>query len=681
MWRRNSATLGFLPDGAFQDRAVAKHILVAIGEDGACVGYLLYRVSKRRASIVHLCVDSEARGAGHAAALVRHLIGITKHLRAVDLRCRRDFLANGLWPKLGFCAGAEMAGRSADGSELTCWRLDHGHADLFSDRARTLLDAALDSSVFLDIVDPAEVRNEESHGLLADWLQSAVRLHVTEELFNDIDRHKDSAVRRKRKSDAQLFNVIRSTADAYNAAEAKLRPLFGTDLSEQDESDLRHLIRTHAADIGVFVTRDEKLLGRSDNIYAACGLSVLRPAELIGRIDELLHERDYQRSQVAGTNKIVRQRVSAADDALLTCIQATDVGEKKSALREVLQPYFAQPQRFSCWVVRVAEDVGAFYVTELLPTHVLHVPVFRICSDRHTGSLIRTILSGLSYEIATHGGGCVTVSEPIASDAMQSAYDDLAFIATSRGRTRFVVPGIRSAAELSAELGSIVRTTEVGGPAVEQLIQLVESQTNGADALASSTIEHVVWPAKVRDGGIPSFVVPIRPDYAQHLFDENLARQRLFGAEVELALNPESVYYRAAKPGVLSSPGRILWYVSGRGKFDGTMRIRACSRILEVAVGLPKDLFKRFRRLGVYEWSDVFDTAKQDLNKPIMAIRFHDTELFPSPMEWQDFQAILKRHDVKTTLQSPTAIPSEAFDEIYEACRRTEPAAVALHSS
>lgn len=56
LWRANSATLGFLPEGAFVDYASQRHILVALDSSGVCVGYLLYRVTKGKATIAHLCV-------------------------------------------------------------------------------------------------------------------------------------------------------------------------------------------------------------------------------------------------------------------------------------------------------------------------------------------------------------------------------------------------------------------------------------------------------------------------------------------------------------------------------------------------------------------------------------------------------------------------------------------------
>ena len=58
--RANAETLGFLPDGAFDHYASRDWILVALDDLEVCIGYLLYRVSSRRANIVHLCVSDTA---------------------------------------------------------------------------------------------------------------------------------------------------------------------------------------------------------------------------------------------------------------------------------------------------------------------------------------------------------------------------------------------------------------------------------------------------------------------------------------------------------------------------------------------------------------------------------------------------------------------------------------------
>ena len=273
LWRENSQTLGFLPDGAFSDYASKHGILVALDSSG-CVGYLLYRVAKDRATIAHLCIADVARAKGHATALVRHLVTITGNLRGIGLRCRRDFPAYRLWPKLGFSVVKEAPGRAADGSKLTLFWLDHNHPDLFTQSETERLDAVIDSNVLIDLVDS---RAGQSQGLLADWLQDSIRLCVTPEHYNDFDRNTDGKGRQMRRQQASRFHQLNSPPAEYQKAEQLLTPLFGSLPTDRDESDFRHLVRALAGGAWAFVTRDDPMLSRADEVYAVCGLPIVRP--------------------------------------------------------------------------------------------------------------------------------------------------------------------------------------------------------------------------------------------------------------------------------------------------------------------------------------------------------------------------------------------------------------------
>src|ERR1700690_1513702 len=79
--RIDGKTLGMFPKGAFQEHATERLIMLALSEANECMGYLLYRIARERAAIVHLCVRSDFRRKGVARALVDKLKSATKHLR------------------------------------------------------------------------------------------------------------------------------------------------------------------------------------------------------------------------------------------------------------------------------------------------------------------------------------------------------------------------------------------------------------------------------------------------------------------------------------------------------------------------------------------------------------------------------------------------------------------------
>ena len=110
--------------------------------------------------------------------------------------------------------------------------------------------------------------------------------------------------------------------------------------------------------------------------------------------------------------------------------------------------------------------------------------------------------------------------------------------------------------------------------------------------------------------------------------------------------------------------GRILWYVSADDEIPGSKRIRACSQLKNVVVGGSKELFRQYRRFGVYQWQHVLETAGS-LDGQLMALEFSDTELFRSPITWDSAQSILRGFDIRSTFQSPTEISEDAFLALY----------------
>jgi hypothetical protein len=233
---------------------------------------------------------------------------------------------------------------------------------------------------------------------------------------------------------------------------------------------------------------------------------------------------------------------------------------------------------------------------------------------------------------------------------------------------RWVKLSLRATAppdRIAIAIRSVLDDAKLSSAELSQVADLLVDGPIRGNPVAAWEVEHLLWPAKILGCGIPSYVVPIRPGWASDLFDSGLANRMLWGADPDLALNPESVYYRSARNSPFRSFGRVFWYVSQSKRDPATMRIRACSRLYDVVVGPAKDLYGQFRRLGVYGWTDVLNTAKDDPEGRIMALRFDDTELFPQPPRWGEFQDVLARHGRLTNIQSPVEIPEAAYVEIH----------------
>ena len=658
-----SHRLGFFPKGAFEDHARMGQILLALGQGGEVLGYLLYRVAKQRAMIVHLCTASAARGKGVARALVEHLKRVSKPLAGIGLRCRQDYDAKHVWAKFGFTAVDRKVGRSQDGHELTFWWFDHGHPDLFSlassaDERRQKV--VVDANVFFDLQGPDLRDSEDSKALLADWVQANIELCVTKEIFNEIDRGGDAKLRARSKAAATRYATVRSDDALFQQVCDDLKAWFPKDAVLRDESDLRQIAYAIAGEAAYFVTRDEELAERCDPLYERYGLRVLHPAELISGLDVIEREAQYRPSRIEGSR--LRSRSITADE-VDTVVEAfrNATQEKANPFRKTVLHCLGKPRDIEARLVTDHDNRPVIFgVCDRSNAAVLEISMLRGTEHALAATMIRNFLRSTLEAATKEKRSRIKVSDKCAGEMVREALAEFAFAEFDDGWAKIAA---RTVGDL-ASLRDVVRQSsieEAGGPLAEAAQQALETAAASNDIATVAAVEARFWPAKVMGAGLPTFIISIRAEWAQHFFDNDLAAQLLFRSREELLLGIEGVYYCSAKHRHLTAPARILWYVSRGSKGDGSMTIKACSRLEEVVIGKPKELFKRFRRLGIFEWKDVFNTADNDLTNDILAFRFSMTERFNQPFTLDRLEAI----GIRQPLLGPRRISDEQFATIY----------------
>ncbi|MDM8520577.1 GNAT family N-acetyltransferase [Anaerolineales bacterium HSG6] len=666
----NSKILGHFPRGAFTECAKNQQVLVALDEEGYFMGYLLYRIAytKNEASITHLCVDPSFRGKGVAVTLVNYLKQTTKQHRGIKLKCRQDYEATNVWPRFGFRSIGEMPGRSKTGSTLLVWWFSHEHPTLFDTQANHLkLSVAIDFNILIDLQDE---RNSETLALMADWLQDEIELCVTDEIFNEISRDKDKNRRKKRRDYVNYFRKLPSNNPDFLKYSELLKPFFPQIMTSQDEADLRELARAIVADVQFFVTRDEPMLKRAESIYDEFKVRIIRPLELIRHLDELHEESNYQPSRLAGSVNLNLTPVNTdlIDDSQLANIFCNGRdGENHAEFLQRLRPCLAQPHLYETIIIKNSDkDMLALIVYGKQDNQILDIPLFRTVYNSLSKTLIRYLLLQAILRSSKEQRILTKVTDPYLSDEICEALSENKFISVDGYWVKTNLSQVATAGSFLEPLTEqdIYKQHKDYFDTMAKTLNLITS----TESLQTKVgIEKSLWPAKIIDLDIPNFVISIKPEWAKDLFDENFAKQYLFGAKESLILNGENVYYRTAShTKMLDCPARVLWYVTA-GKFQGSKSIRACSYIDEIVIGKPKDLFRRFRRLGVYEWRNIYELAKQDIENDIMAFRFSHTELFDKPITWERLQEIWKAElSRKFHVQSPLKITNEMFIHLYK---------------
>jgi predicted nucleic acid-binding protein len=669
--RKNSNKLGHMPEGGFIEHATKKHILVALSPENECIGYLMYRVAYQRAVIVHLCVDRSYRDKHIAKKLINQLIHITQNLHLIELCCRRDYNLHNMWSSFGFIAESNKEGRSKDGKILTIWQFKHGHSNLLTmltkEEIGSKLCAVIDKSIFDDLIQKnTDIQIEDSKFLWADWLQSEVELCLTDEIYNQIELNSNFNIVKKQKA---LANNFKRLSCGQKELESKYQQIIKDfpNTTDNDIYKLRHLARAIASHASFFITHDTEILNKESLIYEKFKISIIRPSDFIIRLDELRKEVEYQPVRLAGT-QIAKQiakleQIDLLTDAFLSKITGEEVNDFQQSLRS----YITNPKQYEVVLIRDDEpEPLALIIYEKEKNNELKIPMLRIRKNYALApTVLRHLILSSIQKSAQEKCQFTIINEAHLEEFTIEALgqDNFFFVDGTWIRANFAT--IQTASDLSSYLKNLISGLGNDYRFYLKIANTLADSSTITNVELISGIERILYPAKILDAQIPNFIVPIQPHWAEHLFDENLAQQSIFGARKELALNRENVYYRKVKnSGGLQAPGRILWYVSQgqQGRYCQVKAIKACSILDEIIIDTPKFLFQRFRRLGIYNFENILATANNNPQQKIMAIKFSDTEIFNRPIDFKDIQKILGN---SFTFQSPYRIDENKFYTIY----------------
>ncbi len=332
----------------------------------------------------------------------------------------------------------------------------------------------------------------------------------------------------------------------------------------------------------------------------------------------------YQPARFDRTNFQERLVRAGEVEGLTQVFQSTTLKERSSAFKDYLGTLLADPAHCQTLLISESEEKPIALISfKKDKKDTLIIPLLRIRTGSLAGTLARNLISRAVHLSAFEKRQIVRFSDPYLGEEIQTALKEDGFCLNDSQWMKITLPVVGTISGLSTLLNSLPFESPLEQEYRLKILGNFQIVNGENQEKASVKIEQLLWPAKITETKIPNYIISIEPRWAKELFDAELSKQDLFSAPPELGLNREAVYYRAKYPSSnLPAPSRILWYVSKDSKYQDTMHIRACSYIDEVAVGKPKELFKRFRRLGVYDWSHVYKLSQNDINREIMAIKF-----------------------------------------------------------
>lgn len=237
------------------------------------------------------------------------------------------------------------------------------------------------------------------------------------------------------------------------------------------------------------------------------------------------------------------------------------------------------------------------------------------------------------------------VSDPHCPARLQKAFRGDGFVDTQSG-----LVGLTLDARVPRRLlPDLVRERLRGQPEDADMSRIFEADPSAV------LLEHALRPLRILDADLPTWIVPIRERWASDLFGYPMM---LVPRDDQLGLGIEHVFYKKQKAGE-TAPGRVLWYVS-----EPRSEVFGCSLLTDVRDAPPVDLFRRYRRLGVYQLADVQRSQRPD--GMARALNVADTEIFRRPIGHKRLRELASDHGQKIQVQGACKISPELFSSIIK---------------
>ena len=669
IWGLNRGTLGLMPKDAFLECISKKWILVGINEENNTVNsYLQFRYTKRTqtVSIVHLCVDKDARGAKISRKLLDKLVDEYKHKSlGIKLNCRNDYKnAIAFWTDYNFQPKGESPSRGNDPNiKLITWWFNFGKNDLFSLSYSDKIKAVIDVNIIAKLMDGSggDEASDEVRQLQTDWLVGEVEFFRASETLSEISRDTNDDRRGRSKKFIEQFLELNIDKPSINELESELRNVIAGN-SDNDRSDRRQLSETILSGFRYFITMDDGILRQNAFFLNNYQIKVIRPSSFILEIDAILNAIDYFPEKLAASSFTINKATSIEKDELTNMFLRNKIGEPKFKLSTILNSLVLDGSSIDV-IKENGNVVGVIGIKEEAERVI--VPILRFNQDSLHQTLFMQALQDLVSLASKKNKTCVQLTEHTLNAIEKEVLAKRKFFFNDEnGYEKYVVNKIISIEQATKELEKYKNRV----PGLEEILAALSNENiSGSSFHVTYFLEKAFWPLKIENSKIPCFIIPIKPFFAKQLFDDHAAKQDLFGVNPKLIWNNENVYYRNVQPNVERWPARILWYASEEKNNFRQKSIVCSSYMDDVVKGSAKDLFKKFQNFGIYSLEQhVKPLAKGDSQKEIKVVRFSDSEPFRNPIELRKVKAILKKNGEKdNNFQSPLRISESTFVELY----------------
>ena len=436
---------------------------------------------------------------------------------------------------------------------------------------------------------------------------------------------------------AHAFPRVEHDSEQAAEYEQDLRSVLPSK-TDSEISDIRQLAMAAASPVSVFVTGDERIRKASIAIQKVIGLRVIDPTQVIGELHRIVDRDSYAATALSGS-RLAWRRLSREDLPRGKVINFLGPHERKSRFEALVNEALARPDLWRSEGLWSDTDLVAIRALRFRPEdRLIEVALCRAARGSEQQLLTQFVAASTLYEAVGRRYDTVRLRPHSIAPAAGPEVSEMGFVKEAGGYIRVCLTSVMPSKIARGRLQQVVDH--------EASIENLGSQCS---------------PCALSDLEERCVIVPIRPGYAQQIFDFNRAAEDMFEAQRSVLLRWSNVYFRRrGQRHLLTAPARILWYVSGpRGG------VVAVSRLDGVNAGLPKDMFREYRRMGALRWRDIYEMCRGEEVQEIMVLSFSHTFMFNNAMSLEELRELYTGHGKRLQVQSPSGVPHHVFLDIF----------------
>lgn len=607
-------SLGFYPPQVYQHAAQDGNLFVAVDTSGKVpkfAGHLWFGTRYPQIKVHQLAVAPSMQGCGIGRILIESLVKFAEdhQFLTISARVAEDLKANGFWNRLGFETHRRETGGTARKRQINI-RIRHlDTPTLFNCRSRvTGLPIqsqvsqntpvyAIDLNVLFDVIKK-RTRAEYGAQLISAGLNNILRIVVAEEFITELKRHSIVGNDPVLEFALQLQTMPPPTLDVRDQFIAQLAPVVFPErakhnlLTDQDKSDLIHLVTAAFNHATGFITAEKALVRAADTIEALLAIRVEHVEAFAKRIKKNAEQLPFGQIPFAGQTIHVTEETAATHKGLLTLLEQVEV---PSEFRSAITACGIHAVNRESIVVSSGDRVvcSAVWASNGILKRSIEAQV--LADEDHPA--IETALDALVYRLSR-----VACSE---QPSLIQLRIPAAYIVTPQAAMRY---GFMPANESNNQISRLQRVG-VGFPItpaswgkvrsdLQTLTGLIfadelpefrsadavvpfESANDGSCSISFYDLETALSPTVMVLPGRNAALVPIHAGFAEELLDTShqMSLMGVSGAR----LFHERTYISAKKNARLLRKGTVIvFYESGRG--NGCACAIAVGRVLHSAI-------------------------------------------------------------------------------------------------